>query len=57
MNTWIVRTPRGKKIIDIDRDKHRVIMGRLHDAKTYAVIGTILRQAPANAPARGTEGA
>lgn len=44
-NYWIVKTRRGKKIINIDPAKHRVIMGRLHDAETYSVIGEIVRQA------------
>jgi len=45
-NLWIVRTPRGKKVIDINPEKHKVIMGRLHDAKTYKVISGGLSRSP-----------
>lgn len=48
-NSWTIRTPSGKKtVIEIDPEKHSVVMGRVIDKATGKNLGTIIGQAEAS---------
>lgn len=44
MNLWIMKTSRGKRIINIDPTQHAVIMGELYVRATMKRIGKVTRQ-------------
>ena len=47
MNNWIIKTARGKRIVNIDPTQHSVIMGELYVRATMKRIGKVTRQATA----------